>query len=386
MVLSRTVVCWIALWAAGLAFAQTAPEENPPAADLREEIVRIPVTVKDLYGRQETRPIPITIYRPAGDGPFPLIVYNHGRAVTEKRAQQGRSRPENFARYAARKGFVVLAPTRLGYWETYGEFDPESSGSCSSPRPEPMSLAASDQVLAAVDYARGLPYVDASRWLVAGTSVGGLTSIATVWRNPPGLVGGLNFAGGTGGNPETSPGAPCSPQQLARLWGGKAREAKAPMLWLYWENDLYWGADNPKRWHQAWTEGGAKAEFHQLPAVGKDGHAGFAIDMDHWVPLVDAFLAQLGFDKPGAIERPGVTAAAAASDVAKVPLSERARANFYQRFLDAKPPRAFAIGARGAVGWASGDWAIGKALGNCERRGDSCRLYAVDDDVVWPGR
>ena len=47
------------------------------------------------------------------------------------------------------------------------------------------------------------------------------------------------------------------------------------------------------------------------------------------------------------------------------------------------PPLAFAVGASGAAGWASGDWAMGRALGYCQRRGERCKLYAVDDDVVW---
>lgn len=48
------------------------------------------------------------------------------------------------ARYLVAKGFMVLAPTRVGYVETYGDFDPEKTGGCSSPRIEPMSIAASD--------------------------------------------------------------------------------------------------------------------------------------------------------------------------------------------------------------------------------------------------
>ncbi len=362
--------------------APAPAEEQPLAQDLHEEVVRIGVVVRDMFGRQEQRQIPVTIYRPAGDGPFPVAVFNHGRATTERRAQQGRSRPEPLARYLVRKGFVVLAPTRVGYGETYGEFDPETSGPCLAPRPEAMSLAASEQVLATVEFARTLPYADTARWIVLGTSVGGLATLATAWRNPPGLVAGINFAGGTGGDPERTPGQPCTPAALTHLWGTKGREARVPVLWLYWENDQYWGADNPRRWHKAWAEGAAPAAFHQLPAAGKDGHLGLTIDMDRWVPLVESFLAGLGFDRPGTVPRPPATAFAVVAEIDKVPASERARQAFYRRFLEAPLPRAFAIGARG-VGWATGDWALGRALGNCERRGDACRLYAVDNDVVW---
>ncbi|HZE91296.1 MAG TPA: hypothetical protein VE029_06245 [Rhizobacter sp.] len=377
------LLCLLVLLAWGSLARAQAPAEEPVAKDLREEIQRIGVTVKDLYGRQETRQIPVTIFRPAGEGPFPLVIMNHGRAVSGKRALQGRQRYEILSRYLVSKGFVVLIPTRVGYAETYGDFDPEASGSCNAVQVEPMATAASDQVLATLAFARSLPYVDASRWLVAGQSVGGLTAVATVWRHPPGLVGGINFAGGVGGNPEVTPGSPCSPMQVTRLLDAKAMGSMVPMLWLYWQNDLYWGPDNPRRWHDAWARGGGKAELHTLAAAGEDGHGAMNFDMDHWVPIAEAFLAKLGFDRPGVIARPPATSFAQVDEADKLPANAATRDDVYRKFLSAKTPRAFAIGPKGSSGWASGDWAVGRALGYCQRRGETCKLYAVDDDVVW---
>jgi dienelactone hydrolase len=365
------------------AHAQTA--EEALAADLREEIRRIPVTVSDMYGRRETREIAVTIFRPPGDAPAPLAIINHGRATKEKRAKQGRQRFETQVRYFVDKGFVVLVPTRVGYSDTMGDFDPEYGGGvCSALAFEPLSIAASDQVLATSEFARTLPYVDATRWIVAGVSVGGVATVATVWRNPPGLVAAINFSGGAGGNPETSPGRPCNPDALRRLWSGKSARARVPMLWLYWENDLYWGTDNPKRWHEAWTSGGGAADLHLLPATGRDGHTGFTTNLDAWVPLVERYLEAAGFAKSGVPPLPPASSFAKADEIDKVPLSADSRERGYQKFLDSKLPRAFAIGPGGAWGWATGDWAIGRALGNCQRRqGKPCKLYAADNDVVW---
>ena len=200
----------IAAWAlCGWGVQAQAQAQTPApevwAKDMREVVMRTPVTVADMYGREETRALPITVFCPAGDGVHPLVVFNHGRAVADKRATQVRARFENAARYLVDKGFVVMVPTRIGYWETYGEFDPEYSGTCSRRNFAPQHKAVSDQVLAAVALAKTLPFVDASRWLVAGQSVGGLTAVATVGRNPPGLVEGINFAGGSGGNPGLPP-------------------------------------------------------------------------------------------------------------------------------------------------------------------------------------
>ena len=130
----------------------------------------------------------------------------------------------------------------------------------------------------------------------------------------------------------------------------------------YWDNDKYWGADIPKRWHQAFAAGGGQAELHTLPAVGADGHGGVNIDMDHWVPLVESYLARIGFTKSGVIARPSASQHARIDEVARVPTSQTNREGSYKRFLEAKLPRAFAIGPKGAAGWATGDWAIGLSL------------------------
>jgi dienelactone hydrolase len=370
----------------GLLLACLAPAAlaaDALALDLHEEVQHLAVTVKDMYGRQETRSIPLTLFRPAGAGPFPLVVMNHGRS-SQGRATMGRSRFEPLSRYLVSKGFAVIVPTRVSYGETYGDFDPESSGSCASMRPQAASDAAVEQVLAAVQYAKTQPWADTTRWLVMGVSVGGFTVLGVASRNPPGLVGAVNFSGGRGGDPVNTPGRPCSPSVLERFWGQQAGSAQVPTLWIYWLNDLFWGPDWPRRWARAWADGGGKVEFHQLPETGKDGHAGTTSDMDHWVPLVERYLAQLGFDHPGTVARPPRSDYAAIDNVDKVPATATARSEGYVRFLATSAPRAFAISPSGRYGFASGDWALGRAIGNCQAvRGETCRLYAVDDEVVW---
>lgn len=369
----------------GPASAQESTPKDVVAKDLQEQVVRIDVTVADMFGRRETRAMPITVFKPRGDGPFPLLVFNHGRAVEAKRATQGRARFEHLARYFVDKGLVVMVPTRVGYWETYGDFDPEQSGQCGARRYEAMHRAVSDQVLATVAYASSLPEVDARRWLVGGVSVGGLTALATAARNPAGLVVAINFSGGAGGNPDTRPAAPCDPKQLQQHWASIAPKARVPSLWLYWENDQYWGQDTPRDWHRAWAAGGSEARLVMLPPLsGADGHLGADQDMNHWLPVVDGFLNGLGMDRSAIVARPPRVEGADVTDASRVPISAASRSDGYARFLKASPPRAFAVGDKGAWGYATGDYVTGKALGFCRRSGQRCTLYAVDHDVVWP--
>jgi dienelactone hydrolase len=245
------------------------------------------------------------------------------------------------------------------------------------------AIAASDQVLATLDFAKTQPFVDATRWLVMGQSVGGLAAMATVGRQPAWLVGAVNFSGGAGGDPEKNPGNPCSPQQMASVFGAFGKAARLSTLWLYWQNDRYWGTDTPRRWHEAWAGAGGRAEFQSLPALGPDGHSGVSADMDHWVALVDDDLARLGFGKAASVARPPPTHFAKVEEADKLPAVQATKDGVYRRFLESKTPRAFAVGPNNANGWASGDWAMGRALGSCARRGELCKLYAVDDDVVW---
>jgi dienelactone hydrolase len=369
-----------------------APTEPPvavsinemPAADLREEIQRLSVTVKDMYGRVETKSITLTVFRPQGNGPFPLAIVNHGRATAINRPQQGRARYVALARYLVSKGFAVIAPTRVGYGETYGDFDPEDAGNCNVMRVAPMHLVIGDQVLATLAHAKTLPFIDTSRWIVLGQSLGGTTAVATAARKPEGLLGAINFAGGAGGDPETRPENPCLPSNLARHWHSLGAQSDVPMLWIYWENDKYWGADHPRRWLKAYVDGGGKAVLHLLPAVGSDGHNGINIDMNTWVPLMETYLANIGFTRSGLVPNSGASGFANLNEIEKVPTSTHNRENLYKRFLTSKLPRAFAIGANGAAGLATGDWAAGRALGYCQtRRGLPCKLYAIDNDVVW---
>ena len=382
--LAACLVAWAISSAMSGVAAQTASATTEQLAkDLREEIVRIPVTVKNLYGREETQQMPVTIYRPVGDGPFPLLVFNHGRATPSKRVSQGRYRPDVAARYFTAKGLVVMVPTRIGYWETYSDFDPEDTGNPNSPRFEAFDEAVYAQVMATVNFAKTLPYVDTSRWLVGGQSAGGHTSVVVISKAPPGLIGGINFAGGSGGNPDTRPGNPYAPASLESNWAGLAKTAKAPMIWLYWPNDKYWGPDVPKSWHKAWLANGGRAEFPVFPrSPGEEGHHGLDEDMDHWLPHVDAFLGSLGFTAPAIAMRPPATGFAAIDDVSKVPVRDDNKSG-YQQFLGLKIPRAFAFAERGGYGLATGDYAIGRAMGRCQRFGFKCSLYAVDHDVVW---
>lgn len=369
------------------AVAQDEPKEPPKLAeDIHETIAKVPVTVTLPSGKSHTGQMIVTHFRPQGDGPFPIVIMNHGRdGSAEKRAQPPRQRYTSVARYWIRRGFAVFVPTRLGYGETGLDPDPEFQGACASAEyGRPLAVTV-EQIAATAKFARTLPWVDAKRLIVMGQSAGGFGSIGASAANLPGLVAAINFAGGRGGNPEKNPGKPCAPEQLAALYGQAGKNAKAPMLWLYAQNDKYWGPQWPGTWHAAYVKAGGRAELKTFPPVSEDGHTLLNRGFRLWRPVVDQFMAKLGVQPPKSDNAPPATSFARIDDAGKLPyVKDTVKTDGYQKFLDADLPRAFAIASTGGWSWRTGENAPKEALERCEQNAkQSCRLYAVDDAVVW---
>lgn len=271
--------------------AQAAAQQL--AEDLNETVNRLPVTVKNLYGRTVSGNVVVTQFKPAGAGPFPVVIISHGRSGSD------RSRPPRFrytpqVRFFIERGFAVFVPTRLGYGEAGVEPDPEDSGGCRDKDYGPMAEAASSEVLAVLDYAKQQPYVNPGRVLLVGQSVGGYTTTATAARMPQGLVAAINFAGGAGGDPEAHPGIPCQGAKLESMYAQFGKTAKVPMLWVYAQNDLYFGPEYSRAWYTAFNQAGGQAEFKLMPPFAKNGHLLFSSGLSVWEPVVAEFLGRNG--------------------------------------------------------------------------------------------
>lgn len=384
----RVAVMGGLLWWHVLCQAQGVPAdaELPLQHDVHEAVVALPVTVRDRHGAVWSAPFTVTTFRPDGDGPFPLVILNHGRAVSaEQRALPARQRLESAARYFVRKGFAVAVPTRLGYGQSAALGDPEDAGPCERPQWQPAVEAGMQQLRATFDYMRGQPWVSTTSWLLVGQSAGGFLVTAASSRDWPGLKLAINFAGGRGGDPDRHPGVPCSPGTLQQQFADWGKQARVPMLWLYTENDQFFGPAYSSAWAAAYRAAGGRLDFHLLPAFGSNGHTLFAAGNDLWQPLLDRLLASSAWPQPGTLWPPPAVPAANVADSEALPLTQaRVKAVDYQRFLARPLPRAFAMDGTGHWGQASGDDALSRALALCRQRAvGECRLYAVNEQVVW---
>jgi carboxymethylenebutenolidase len=140
------------------------------------------------------------LYRPAGDGPFPAVIYNHG-------SRSGRERQsvpfEHIGRLLTSAGYVALVPERRGYGRSDGITWPEDVGK-SRGRVVGRLDEETDDVLAAVEFLRTQAFVDTKRLGVMGWSFGGIVTMFAVSRSNAFAVA-VDQAGGAltwNGNPD----------------------------------------------------------------------------------------------------------------------------------------------------------------------------------------
>jgi dienelactone hydrolase len=265
-------------------------------AKLVTEKIEVPVQVTDAYGKKVARDIVVTLFHDdEAPKPYPVALVAHGRSSdATQRASMGRAQFPAPSRWLAGLGFMVAVPTRLGYGVTGGE-DVEDSGPCNQKQYVPVYAAGAEETLAVLAAVRKRSDVSSDRAIVVGQSFGGTIAIAIAAKNPPGIQATINFAGGGGGNPKTRPRDPCGEPLLKRLFADYGKTARIPTLWIYTENDRYWGPALPKTWFDAFKAAGGVGEHVLYPPNGEDGHGFFVHGPEAWQPKVLEFLRANGY-------------------------------------------------------------------------------------------
>ena len=375
---SRFVACCVFVLTLLLACAQAVAQELN--VSLREQVLMLP-----KKGALFTSLLETTVYMPPGDGPFPLVVINHGKAPGNPRFQ-ARYRPSAAARFFLQRGYAVLVPMRQGFSKSEGSY---IGGGCNV---ESNGEVQAEDVKAVLDHVTTLGWADKTRILVAGQSHGGWTTLAFGALGYPGVRGLVNFAGGLRQ-------VDCAGWEagLARAGSGYAKKAKAPSIWFYGDNDSYFPVRVFQALHENYLAAGGQAELVSFGQFGSDAHAMFGSRAGEtiWQPRVEAFMRLTGlptdmvYPDLGVAPRisvPPASGFAALTEDDKLPHMKATGRDGYKAFLTKQYPRAFALSGGGAWGWAEmGDDPLQRALANCNKHAKDkpCKLYAVDDQVVW---
>jgi pimeloyl-ACP methyl ester carboxylesterase len=146
----------------------------------------------------------VVLFKPEGEGPFPLLVFNHGSTGTGKLPDRFTRTSWNFglADFFLERGWMVAFPQRRGRGRSDGLYDEgfaplRGNGySCDPPRSLPGADRALDDIEAAVGTLLRRPDVSPGPILMGGNSRGGVLSIAYAGKHPEQVLGVINFVGG----------------------------------------------------------------------------------------------------------------------------------------------------------------------------------------------
>src|SRR5258706_7383751 len=156
-----------------------------PAAPSATEISNLPPTSEPLMNQRvplQSDGLTLVAYlsKPAGDGPFPAIISNHGSDHDPSKGLQG------IGPLFAPHGYVVFTPIRRGHGDSQGDWIADvlkqenttnGKAAANALMVKLMSTEQLDDQLAGLAYLKSLPYVDMDRIGVFGCSYGGIETI-----------------------------------------------------------------------------------------------------------------------------------------------------------------------------------------------------------------
>jgi len=360
------------------AHLQELPTTATPASTLdyrmNEHVIKVPAGPDDVM-------LETTVFQPNGAGPFPLIVINHGKDPGRPNLQP-RDRFYHMASVFVKRGYAVMVPMRQGFSKSGGRYRDRGCDMTAN------GYTQAEDIRATLAWARAQPWIDGGRMIVAGQSYGGLAAIALGTEALPGVRGLINFAGGLRDDSDR-----CAwRSQLVSAFAEYGAKAKVPSLWMYGQNDSLFGPELAGRMHAAYVGAGGRGRLVEFPAFKRDAH-GMLASRDGekvWLRDTEQFLRDIGMPTEVVVDvpappSPARTDYAQVGDIDAVPfLSEHGR-RAYRDYLTKMTPRAFAVSASGGWTWAEeGEDPDGRALATCSAKSrEPCRLYSVDDYVVW---
>ena len=219
------------------------------------------------------------LFRPPGDGPFPLAVIAH--ATTQnvlRRAQMPQPEYRALAAWLVGRGFAVLVPERPGHGATGGKYL-EDQGGCDDADYARSGRATADEIAVAASYARKQSFVRPGGMVVIGHSAGGWGALALAGEDPKEIAAIIAFAPGRGGRANDFPNQVCAPHTLMAAAGEFGKGARVKVTWLVAANDSYFSPVLSKQLADAFRGAGGQVDFHALPAYGSEGH---------WLPETEA--------------------------------------------------------------------------------------------------
>jgi len=240
------------------------------------------------------------LFRPPGDGPFPLAVIAHASTQNVlRRAQMPQPEYRALSAWLVARGFAVLVPERPGHGATGGKYL-EDQGGCDEADYARSGRATADEIAAAVGLVRKQSFIRPDGIVVVGHSAGAWGALALASKDPKDVAAIIVFAPGRGGQANDLPNRVCAPHTLISAAGEFGKNARVKVTWLVAANDSYFSPAFSRRLAEAFRASGGKADFNVLPAHGSEGH---------WLPETEGGLKFAGPELDRALKTRSPTSA-----------------------------------------------------------------------------
>jgi len=238
------------------------------------------------------------LFRPPGEGPFPLAVIAHASTQNVlRRAQMPQPEYRTLAAWLVARGFAVLVPERPGHGA--GGKYLEDQGGCDEADYARAGRVTADEIAAATGLLRQQSFIRPGSVVVIGHSAGAWGALALASADPKNVAAIIAFAPGRGGHANDLPGKVCAPHTLIAAAGEFGKAARAKVTWLVAANDSYFLPAFSRQLADAFRAGGGKVDFHVLAAHGSEGH---------WLPETATGVALAGAELDRALKARSATA------------------------------------------------------------------------------
>ncbi len=212
------------------------------------------------------------LFRPPGDGPFPLAVIAHASTQNVmRRAQMPRPEYRALAGWLVARGFAVLVPERPGHGATGGKYL-EDQGGCDEADYAKSGRVTADEIAVAAGLLRKESFIRPDGMVVIGHSAGAWGALALAGEDPKNIAAIVAFAPGRGGHANDFPDRVCAPHTLTAAANEFGKTARVKVTWLVAANDSYFSPAFSRQMADAFRAGGGKVDFHVLPAHRSEGH------------------------------------------------------------------------------------------------------------------
>jgi dienelactone hydrolase len=217
-------------------------------------------------------PAHAVLFRPPGDGPFPLAVIAHASSQNAlRRAQMPQPGYRALAAWLVARGFAVLVPERPGHGATGGKYL-EDQGGCDEADYARAGRATADVIAAAAGLVRKQSFIRPGGMVVIGHSAGAWGALALASEDPKDVAAIVAFAPGRGGHANDLPNRVCAPHTLVAASNEFGKAARVKVTWLVAANDSYFSPAFSKQLADAFRRSGGKVDFHVLAPSGSEGH------------------------------------------------------------------------------------------------------------------